>query len=220
LKVPFTLCVERQTCLRLPHDNSYAEPVEWQKREDNWKEFWKSHGGKEDLAKGGKAVVGGKCIATTLFDTQLISLIISETFWLDLVLRNPLDAEVNLSNLTLTVKESNSEDPCSSKAYIEVELIDDLVLGAKELRTVRQKFSVIQCNALTLASSPDSYLCQIKASRVANDYSRYIRLSLPSPFDGVSLLPRSETARHCTSETRRNIRPGGTDQGGSNRNQP
>jgi hypothetical protein len=45
--------------------------VEWQKREEDWKAFWKARGGKEELSKGGKAVVGGKYFATTLIEMRL-----------------------------------------------------------------------------------------------------------------------------------------------------
>jgi trafficking protein particle complex subunit 8 len=60
----------------------------------------------------------------------------SETFWIDLAIRNPLDTEVNLSNLTVTVREPSSTDATAAVAYVDVEIIDDIVLGAKETRTV------------------------------------------------------------------------------------
>jgi trafficking protein particle complex subunit 8 len=52
-------------------------------------------------------------------------------------MRNPLDAEVNLSNLTVTVREKSSTDAKSPVAYVDVEIIDDIILGANESRTVR-----------------------------------------------------------------------------------
>jgi len=63
--------------------------------------------------------------------------IISERFWVDLVLRNPLDTEVNLSNLTIVVEEPNGTYTGPIDAFVEVESIDDVVLGARETRTVR-----------------------------------------------------------------------------------
>jgi len=61
----------------------------------------------------------------------------TETFWVNLAMRNPLDTEVNLSNLTITVQESNSPNAESAKAFVDVEIISNVVLGARETRTVR-----------------------------------------------------------------------------------
>ncbi|KAF5384925.1 hypothetical protein D9615_001402 [Tricholomella constricta] len=117
LKLPFTFCLERQTRLRLPGDTEHGAGNLWEARDDQWKSFSRSLGRKEGLAPSGKAFV-------------------NETFWVDLVLRNPLDTEVNLSNLTVTVQEFEATDPSSSTAFVEVETIGDLVLGPEESRTV------------------------------------------------------------------------------------
>jgi trafficking protein particle complex subunit 8 len=61
LKLPFTFCVTRQIRLRLPRDITDGEPSLWEKREEDWKFFWKSRG-KEGLRKSGKAAVDGKLI--------------------------------------------------------------------------------------------------------------------------------------------------------------
>lgn len=54
-----------------------------------------------------------------------------ELFWVDLVFQNPLDTEVNLSNLTLNVQASHStDDP------VDVEIIKEVTLGAKETSLV------------------------------------------------------------------------------------
>jgi trafficking protein particle complex subunit 8 len=57
-----------------------------------------------------------------------------ERFWVDVVLRNPLDAEVNLSNVTLVIKEDGSLASGES-AVVDVEVVD-IVLSARETRTV------------------------------------------------------------------------------------
>ncbi|KAJ7169750.1 ER-golgi trafficking TRAPP I complex 85 kDa subunit-domain-containing protein [Mycena filopes] len=89
LKLPFTFCLRNQTRLRLPRDGREEGEVDWGSREDDWIKFWKGRGGTERLAKAGKVVV-------------------DETFFVDLVLRNPLDAEVNLSDLTDWPRESRT----------------------------------------------------------------------------------------------------------------
>ncbi|THV07645.1 hypothetical protein K435DRAFT_825459 [Dendrothele bispora CBS 962.96] len=117
LKLPFTFFQPRQTRLRFPNDGTGGDTSEWEKREDEWNMFCKENGIKSGLAKRGKAFV-------------------DETFWVDLVIRNPLEVEVNLSNLTIGVQESTSESPSSSKAFVEVETIDKVVLGPREMRTI------------------------------------------------------------------------------------
>jgi hypothetical protein len=73
-----------------------------------------------------------------------------ETFFVDLVLRNPLDAELNLSNVTIVVKESHSDDASSSKSFLDVEVVEDVTLGPRESRTVRLRiqFSDLLLNLL------------------------------------------------------------------------
>jgi hypothetical protein len=61
---------------------------------------------------------------------------ITENFWVDLVLRNPLDVDVNLSNLTVTVQASDSNPASDASESLEVEVIDDIHLNALESRTV------------------------------------------------------------------------------------
>ena len=65
------------------------------------------------------------------FDIGVFS---AETFWLDLVLRNPLDVDVTLSGLTAVVEDAAGQAGPSD--LVEVEAIDDITLNAKETRTV------------------------------------------------------------------------------------
>ncbi|EGO05173.1 hypothetical protein SERLA73DRAFT_68802 [Serpula lacrymans var. lacrymans S7.3] len=135
LKLPFTLAVLNQTRIRFPRDSVGGEQAEWDKREETWVEFWKSRG-KEKLEKSGKGAV-------------------EETFWVDIVLRNPLDAEINISNVTLIVKESLSHDPQSASTFVEVENIEEITLGARESRTV--PISIKSCRATSLIVSHVTY---------------------------------------------------------------
>lgn len=73
----------------------------------------------------------------------LVEVWITETFWIDLFLRNPLDVEVNLSNVTVILEESDARDPSSAIAFVEVELIENIVLGPKECRTVRRCYGTL-----------------------------------------------------------------------------
>lgn len=60
---------------------------------------------------------------------------------MDLFLRNPLDVEVSLSALTIALRESSSkgEDTNTTEDFVQVEVVDDITLGAKDTRTVRTK---------------------------------------------------------------------------------
>jgi hypothetical protein len=66
-------------------------------------------------------------------NSALIDCILPELFWVDLVLQNPLDTEVNLSNLTLIVQTSHTDSTYDS---VEVEIIKEVTLGAKETSSV------------------------------------------------------------------------------------
>jgi trafficking protein particle complex subunit 8 len=62
---------------------------------------------------------------------------LSETFWVDVVLENPLDTEVNLSEVTVFVEELHSNEWISVKDSTQSEIIEDIILGPKETRLVR-----------------------------------------------------------------------------------
>ena len=55
---------------------------------------------------------------------------------MDLVLKNPLDVEVTLSGLTVSVREKSAEDATETPDFVEVEVVDDVVLGPRDTRTV------------------------------------------------------------------------------------
>lgn len=60
----------------------------------------------------------------------------AETFWVDVALRNPLDVEVTLSALTVSIREASAKDADTNPDFVEVEIVDDIVLGAKDTRMV------------------------------------------------------------------------------------
>lgn len=66
--------------------------------------------------------------------TKLMSA--AETFWVDIALRNPLDVEVTLSGLTVSIREASAKDADTNPDFVEVEVVDDIVLGAKDTRMV------------------------------------------------------------------------------------
>lgn len=54
------------------------------------------------------------------------------------MLRNPLNVEVTFSGLTAVVQDATAQAE-SPPDFVEVEVIDDLILGARESRTVSGK---------------------------------------------------------------------------------
>lgn len=54
---------------------------------------------------------------------------------MNLAIRNPLDVDVSLSNLTLRVRDTKSDDD-TFPDFVDIESLDDVVLAARESRTV------------------------------------------------------------------------------------
>ncbi|RPD64974.1 hypothetical protein L227DRAFT_571426 [Lentinus tigrinus ALCF2SS1-6] len=116
LQLPITFCQAKQTRVRFPGDAVEGDSATWDKLEQDWATFWSSRG-KEKLNKSGKAAV-------------------DETFWVDLVVRNPLEVEVSLSTLTVVAQEASADNAGTASEAVEVEVIDDVVLGPKDTRTI------------------------------------------------------------------------------------
>ena len=52
------------------------------------------------------------------------------------MVRNPLEVEVTLSKLTVTVREDSSKDVDTTQDFVDVEVVDDVTLGPRDTRTV------------------------------------------------------------------------------------
>ncbi|KAG7099059.1 hypothetical protein E1B28_000934 [Marasmius oreades] len=116
LKLSFTFCVPQEIRVRYSRGDQQNE-IKWSERELIWNEFRKSRGITQGLLKDCKASV-------------------NETFWIDLVVRNPLHVEVNLANLTLDIQEAGSTTPSSSTSFIETEVLSNVTLHPREMRTI------------------------------------------------------------------------------------
>jgi hypothetical protein len=167
--------LQSQTRLRLPRESQEDEGSEWQNREEDWVKFWKGRGGTGSLTKTGKVVVDGTSRFILAIKYKIYIFLLAETFFVDLVLRNPLDAEVNLSNVTIVVEESHSGDASSSKSFLDVEVVEDLTLGPRESRTVR--FYDQLAGISNPFKGPDCR--EIVASDKAHHHARCLRFSLP-----------------------------------------
>jgi hypothetical protein len=123
----------------------------------------------------------------------------------NLVLRNPLDAEVDLTKLTLAVEERGSQGNVSAQDAADVEVIDEIILGPRETRTVRPHPSLLT-SSRALTSTSDTHLYQIVAARIPLHHSAYIRLSGAPAYNGISCLPRPQTAGDSAPTTERCVR--------------
>lgn len=59
-----------------------------------------------------------------------------ETFWLDVVLRNPLNVEVEIADLTFHVVHQDGGDTRPADSFVDIETLDSLMLDPTETRTV------------------------------------------------------------------------------------
>ncbi|KAL4266576.1 ER-golgi trafficking TRAPP I complex 85 kDa subunit-domain-containing protein [Pleurotus pulmonarius] len=120
---PFKLVRPRETKLRLPRDSSAQEDTVWEKREQDWTAFQRAQGAKSVLAQNQKVTV-------------------NETFWIDVVIENPLDAEISLSNLSITTQDS--------AAYIEAEIVTEIILVPLEVQTIPIALKSSQPTSVTI----------------------------------------------------------------------
>jgi hypothetical protein len=134
-----------------------------------------------------------------------------EAFWIDLVFKNPLDADINLSNLTVVVEEMLSSRSVPAESVVEV--IDDVVLGPKETRTVGQLLvrqnSYLRCEFIDTrgreicpACITNCHACEVRFSFVVNLFRAF----------GVSW---PQTTGDRSAETERCVRSRCSDQGRS-----
>jgi trafficking protein particle complex subunit 8 len=118
--------------VRLPGDAVGGNPSTWQSREDSWTSFRRTRG-KEALHLTGKATVNGGCVIR--LSTFSFTKKYAEAFWVDLVIHNPFNAEVNLSDLTVIVTGHIAGSEWTQD-LVDVEVLGEIVLDPKETRTV------------------------------------------------------------------------------------
>lgn len=101
-------------------DSDDATGQAFEELEERWRTFWRASPSynKEAVEKSNSAEVG-------------------EKFWVDVVLRNPLDTEVSLKDVTIRVREVGGQAAdVSVPEGVELEKKPEISLAPKELRTV------------------------------------------------------------------------------------
>ena len=171
------------TRARLLRDSTSGDQLEWERREEIWSTFWRTRG-KETLEKSGRAAVGGKSgfvlIADVMFYFHPL-----EPFWVDIALQNPLDTEVTFTDLSLVVEARDQDTPWINK-HVTVEPVKEVVLRAKENRTVR-----VQKTCGPRSSFLFFDLIQLS---IAVEVSQPASLTIPSvTYDFLGLFPTRES---------------------------
>ncbi|KAH9982364.1 ER-golgi trafficking TRAPP I complex 85 kDa subunit-domain-containing protein [Lactifluus volemus] len=137
LTLPVTFFNPRLTRVRLPGGAVGGDPVIWQSREDSWTSFWRTRG-QEVLHRTMKAAV-------------------NEAFWVDLVVHNPFNSEVNLSDLTVVVTGVPSGSEWTPD-LVDVTALDDIILDPRETRTIPISILVKQPMVLQVTHVSYSFL--------------------------------------------------------------
>ena len=181
LQLPITFCQAKQTRIRSPGDAVEGDSAAWDKLEQDWSAFRASRG-KEKLEKSGKAAVDGEYVSWKGQHTRLLNGS-AETFWVDLVVKNPLEVDVTLSNLTVIVRETSSKDVDTTPDFVEVEVIEDVTLGPSDTRTVSDHTPGMLAIALTYA---DSHWCQMLKTGVVGYRACNVRVLRAAPMHGIS----------------------------------
>lgn len=122
-----------------------------------------------------------------------------------------------MSNLTLIVRDTEDPQATASVETVNVEVVADLILGAKETCTVSITPFYLLNTGFT-SSDPILNTCDRPG-----DLFRHInilRVSFPPPDPRTCLKSWSSPPRHCNSATDKSIRAGCLPQGGDRGRRP
>ncbi|KAI0307705.1 ER-golgi trafficking TRAPP I complex 85 kDa subunit-domain-containing protein [Multifurca ochricompacta] len=136
LTLPVALFNPRFTRVRLPGDAVGGDPSAWRSREDSWTSF-------------------GEPEAQRYFTARGRQLPMVKAFWVDLVVHNPFNSEVNLSDLTVVVTGLLAGSDWAPD-LVDVEVLDGISLDPKETRTI--PLSILAKQPMTLQITHVSYV--------------------------------------------------------------
>ena len=133
-----------------------------------------------------------------------------ETIWVDFVLKNPLQVDVELADLTVVVKEAGkTQTNESQEGLVVVEEIDKISLAPGEQRTVSGSLCPPSpvLNILTRRTT-DPNLHQITSTNETCVHRTHLQIPCFDPLLRTSQYPRATTQRHRCPKTRQNLRSG------------
>lgn len=142
LKLPLQFSRPKQCKIRFAYEEQPAEAAVWAKLGSHWSAFQKSRGGKEPLVAGRRVCVG-------------------ETFWIDLQMVNPLDADVEITNLQVVLQGKDLAGPAPRA---EVERLDEVILKAKESQTISIAIRALEPTTIVIAQVKYDFLSILSVS--------------------------------------------------------
>ncbi|CAE6431018.1 unnamed protein product [Rhizoctonia solani] len=131
LALPVRFCQPHKTQIRVGTLDSDEDARIWDQLEEGWRMYWKPN---------------GQCTLRSSGIAQA-----EEMFWVELSMHNPLDAEVVLSDLTLTVDAPESID-------FTIESLSEVGLRSKETRLLHMGLTCQSPGTITISHITYSFL--------------------------------------------------------------
>ena len=115
-----------------------------------------------------------------------------EAFWVDLVVHNPFDSEVNLSDLKVIVT-GPPNSPDLDPDLVDVEMLDEIVLDPRETRTVSAVSYIRQQAMVVIFAIKDSVVNTGKTTNDVANHRCFIFLPFAASCERVSSDARPKT---------------------------
>ncbi|QRW04932.1 ER-Golgi trafficking TRAPP I complex 85 kDa subunit [Ceratobasidium sp. AG-Ba] len=172
LKLPVRFCQPYKTQVRVGTLDGDDDTEVWEGLEDRWKSFWKPN---------------GACVLCSSGRAQA-----EEMFWVELSMYNPLEAEITLSDLTLTVDAHDGAD-------VTVESLSEVVLRPRETRLLHMGLTAMSSGTLTVTHITYSFLSLLPTSEPlawrgarmhATPQQRQGKVYAPDRTVRIEVLPR------------------------------
>ena len=166
---------------------------------------WRGEGEVGQRPEGGYQRYAWFLVPMGLLLTALRSLL--EVVWAEFILKNPLQVDVELTNLTVAVKEAEkaqTDEP--REGLVEVEEIDKVFLASGEQRTVSGFLRSIFIVLILLAhQTTDPNLHQIPSTNEIGTHRTHLQIPCFCPLLRVPRYPRPTTQRHCSPKAKQDL---------------
>ena len=131
-----------------------------------------------------------------------------ETIWVDFVLKNPLQVDVELTDLTIVVKEvGETQQDQPQEELVEVEEIDNISLAPGEQRTVSLPLGSVFFAVVSLTHrTQDPDLHQIPTTSEACAHRTHLQILCFGPLLRSPWYARATTKRHPRPKAKQDLR--------------
>ena len=118
-------------------------------------------------------------------------------------MRNPLNIEISLSGLTVIVRDAKAEGLSADPDFINVEVIDDFILGARDSRTVSPD---IRNGCLHFSQGVvDTDCCEMLSPCGSCCHAHQIRLSISPSCHRIIGRTRPPSPRYSLSAAKQGV---------------